>query len=713
MQEFQKVIENKTEVRLVAWPSPQDYNEAIQNPAFSFANSPLALTEPELNLIGLPKPSSGNFASVYRLFSDEGEWAVRCFLQPMSDQQERYAALSQRLAEVNFPQLVKFEFLPEGIRVHNHWFPILKMEWVNGESLLEYIRKHLAEPETLRNLAEQFKGMIIALRDAGIAHGDLQHGNIIVEPSGQLRLVDYDGCFVSSLAGKQSNELGHRNYQHPRRSADQYNEHMDTFSAYLIWVSILALAENPGLWDRLQAGDECLLFRRQDFLTPEYSRAFHLLEIQSESIRFHSRMLRSFLKQDPTQLPALDQTAEIPADLPPLQAVLEVSKETSSIKPRAIEDKAEQPGWQSQVKNFLLPPRRKGKSQYIRDFIPATAAVFIAFMMINVSNWAVANLSKTFMIYSWPPNQDERAKELKRINDMLEEAETGGPMTEEDRQNAEKAKALLKLGSGVGPEDNPNYARELFIRATQIAHSDPEKAESCYQGALNLSGKDGNITLGDAERAEALEFIGSRKSSYGRGDFGTEELDAASKLYERAGFDFRAAVARREYANAAYMSRQYTRAYQAYLECLTDKSTPKYHYSSLVSYGTQSAIEILTNQLPDYKSDVNLRQLWDSITRLDSPEHYSTLLSEITTKGTELLQRRKLDDARVLFEVQKDLASRRADQKHFEEIAIRKLESVDKLQGRKRNSEESPQRNPNLDNTYQEKVRLPRPGSSK
>jgi hypothetical protein len=73
------------------------------------------------------------------------------------------------------------------------------------------------------------------LRDAEIAHGDLQHGNIIVE-HGHLRLVDHDGLFVPEMAGWTSSEVGHQHYQHPARDAAFFNKHLDNFSAIVIYL---------------------------------------------------------------------------------------------------------------------------------------------------------------------------------------------------------------------------------------------------------------------------------------------------------------------------------------------------------------------------------------------------------------------------------------------------------------------------------------------
>src|SRR5436305_8445438 len=113
-------------------------------------------------------------------------------------------------------------------------------------------------------LAIRFAELVGELRAAGIAHGDLQHGNILVAPGGDLRLTDYDGMYVPALSGLESNELGHRNYQHPGRRRSEFGPHLDDFSSWVIYASLTALSIDPVLWGRLDGGDECLLIRSRD-----------------------------------------------------------------------------------------------------------------------------------------------------------------------------------------------------------------------------------------------------------------------------------------------------------------------------------------------------------------------------------------------------------------------------------------------------------------
>jgi thiamine kinase-like enzyme len=43
-----------------------------------------------------------------------------------------------------------------------------------------------------------------ALNRAGVAHGDLQHGNILVA-NGKPKLIDYDGMYVPALRAYPDN----------------------------------------------------------------------------------------------------------------------------------------------------------------------------------------------------------------------------------------------------------------------------------------------------------------------------------------------------------------------------------------------------------------------------------------------------------------------------------------------------------------------------
>ncbi len=187
----------------MSWPTPQEYNEAIQTPAASFIDDTLKTGQVLVNALGLPRSATGTFASVYKVSSAGSDWAVRCFLNHRHEQKERYMRISEFVAVDDLEFTVPFHYLEQGIRVKGSWFPIVKMNWVHGDTLDVYLHRNYKNTSSVQMLRDQFARLSNDLDQAGIAHGDLQHGNIIVTPQG-LRLVDYDALYVPTLKGFRS-----------------------------------------------------------------------------------------------------------------------------------------------------------------------------------------------------------------------------------------------------------------------------------------------------------------------------------------------------------------------------------------------------------------------------------------------------------------------------------------------------------------------------
>jgi hypothetical protein len=272
------MIETRT---VTAWPNPNDYVEALQNPALAFDDPALRHGVVTLDKLGLPRPISGNFAIVFEVANRERRWAVRCFARETPGQEARYAAIARHLTRLKLPFMVGFEYLPKGVRVRGQWYPVVKMEWVRGVRLDTFIERNLNQPNALLKLALEWDAVIQALNRAQIAHGDLQHGNIAIT-DGDIRLIDYDGMIVPELIGKPSGEIGHRHYQHPSRTSEQgidasNFQQVDTFSAWMIWASLIAVSIDPSLWARSGAGDDRLLFAERDYKNPEKSTFVNLL----------------------------------------------------------------------------------------------------------------------------------------------------------------------------------------------------------------------------------------------------------------------------------------------------------------------------------------------------------------------------------------------------------------------------------------------------
>ncbi|MBI5760738.1 MAG: hypothetical protein HZA46_19640 [Planctomycetales bacterium] len=265
----------------MTWPHSTDYFEAIQSPATNFSDPELRQTEPAVNALGLPVACSGNFADVYHLRAPDGRrsWAVKCFTRPVPRLKERYREISRHLEQARLPFLVDFQFLEQGIRVRGEWYPVLKMDWVEGQTLNEFVREQLDEPETIELMLQLWLKIEPRLHKAQIAHGDLQHGNILLVPGSRedtvaLKLVDYDGMWVPSLAGIPSGEVGHPSYQHPERSRKSlFTPDVDRFPHFVIALALRCLSQPEGrqLWKTYDSGEN-LLFSRPDLEVPAKSK---------------------------------------------------------------------------------------------------------------------------------------------------------------------------------------------------------------------------------------------------------------------------------------------------------------------------------------------------------------------------------------------------------------------------------------------------------
>ncbi len=259
------------------WPGITDFSEAIQNPRLCFKGTELESGAAETNPRGMPLVYAGAFACVYPLTIGGQTIAVRCFTHEVKDQQTRYNQLSEYLIAVLPPAFVHFEYVERGISVKGAWYPIVKMDWVEGETLNKFVGARVDDTDALRRLAAQWRGGTSAnLRGLRIAHNDLQHGNVLVQPDGSIRLVDYDGVFLPQFRGQLSQELGHKNYQHPQRSPEDYDDRVDNFPVLVIYLSLLAIAAEPELWSF--NNDDNLIFTGNDYADPEGSDLFKRLK---------------------------------------------------------------------------------------------------------------------------------------------------------------------------------------------------------------------------------------------------------------------------------------------------------------------------------------------------------------------------------------------------------------------------------------------------
>lgn len=299
------------------YPTPSDYQEALQTPDAAFVDPELQDATPRTNVLGLPQPITGAFAAVFPVTTDAGaRYAVKCFLADVPDQRARYEAVADMLDTVDHDVFVEFAYQPDGVRAGGEAYPLLKMEWAEGTTLNRFVEAHRDQPEVLDRLVDAWADLMSNLEAMDLAHGDLQHGNVLVDTPRdalRLRLVDYDTMYVPALDGRTSAEVGHRNYQHPDRTEADFGPTLDRFAGLVIYTALRACAVRPALWDRFDNGEN-LLFRDADFYAPEESPLFDALA-ETEPLSDLADVLRTACYVEPVDVPPLGAVRDGDPDL--------------------------------------------------------------------------------------------------------------------------------------------------------------------------------------------------------------------------------------------------------------------------------------------------------------------------------------------------------------------------------------------------------------
>ena len=262
---------------MTAYPAAGDYYKAVQAPARVFTVPKLQAAEFVWDSLG-PTLARGSSAVVFQAAVDGRLHALRCYIRNDASSRDRYSALDAYLGGHDLsPYVSGTTWLDEAIRVNRATWPVLTMDWIDGRTLNEYVDFLVSSSNAaaLTTLAAKWRELVALLQNSEFTHGDLQHGNIMVDQTGRLRLVDFDGVWIPQLAGQSPpTEFGHPNYQHPLQHV--WDRWLDTFSALVIYLSLVALGKDPALWLALY-NSKNLLFAKNDFFPPFKTEAWKQL----------------------------------------------------------------------------------------------------------------------------------------------------------------------------------------------------------------------------------------------------------------------------------------------------------------------------------------------------------------------------------------------------------------------------------------------------
>lgn len=259
------------------YPLISEYVRAIQDASNNLDK--LAHLVPVLDDHGEPYRSSGAFAVVFKMKDEQtGKcYALKCFTEEQEGRAEAYLQIADELEFVDSSYITSVKYLDKEIFVDSSCeedeFPVLLMDWIDGETMETYIAENYQDNYTMAMLCYRFCKMAAWLRSQPFAHGDIKPDNIMVRPDGNLTLVDYDGMFVPAMKGQKSPTIGTKDFSHPLRTVDDFNENIDDFALASIALSLKAISLRPSLLDEYGGADR-LLFSVEDYRDLSNSNVF-------------------------------------------------------------------------------------------------------------------------------------------------------------------------------------------------------------------------------------------------------------------------------------------------------------------------------------------------------------------------------------------------------------------------------------------------------
>ena len=263
------------------YPLISEYVRAIQDASNNLDE--LAHLVPVQDDHGEPYRSSGAFAVVFKMKDEQtGKcYALKCFTEEQEGRAEAYRQIADELEFVDSSYITFVKYLDKEIFVDSSCeedeFPVLLMDWIDGETMECYIAENYQDNYAMAMLCYRFCKMAAWLRSQPFAHGDIKPDNIMVRPDGNLTLVDYDGMFVPVMKGQKSPTIGTKDFSHPLRTVDDFDETIDDFALASIALSLKAISMNSKLLDTYGASDR-LLFLENDYHNPSNSKAISALQ---------------------------------------------------------------------------------------------------------------------------------------------------------------------------------------------------------------------------------------------------------------------------------------------------------------------------------------------------------------------------------------------------------------------------------------------------
>ncbi len=132
--------------------------------------------------------------------TDRGARAVRVYWRTPPYAVERFTTVTRTLQVLNSKQLGWFRYEQDGLRIAGRDYPIAIRPWIDGLELPQYLARR-RDWKSVALVDDGLSHAVAIMQAAGIAHGDLHPGNIIVGRDGLVHLVDIESMFSPRIRG--------------------------------------------------------------------------------------------------------------------------------------------------------------------------------------------------------------------------------------------------------------------------------------------------------------------------------------------------------------------------------------------------------------------------------------------------------------------------------------------------------------------------------
>jgi len=273
---------------------------------------------------------TGGRAIIFKIQVGGKFYALKCWNAELSGLEKRFKKIDSYLKQISLPYFVDFTFSKNGFKGDkpNEYFPILRMEWVDGCTLTDFVKRNYSNSTKIKEMARQFLEMVQKLHEKNISHGDLQGGNIMVNQNEDICLIDYDSICTLDLINEKNSIAGLPGFQHPLINKS-LGIKADYFSELVIYLSLLTFSEDQKLAQNID--DKKWLFSENDLKNANSATIFKILMGMSSDIQNLTKLLKEYCSTaDANKLEPLENI--VGANINPWDKVYKKSLPVENVK---------------------------------------------------------------------------------------------------------------------------------------------------------------------------------------------------------------------------------------------------------------------------------------------------------------------------------------------------------------------------------------------